>query len=86
MRSAYPRLNLNPALRTECRARRKVGLRLWKLALVAGLPHQSRLSSLLSADSVPATATTLRQLHRIADAVGFPKSQLFLGQEQEEAR
>ena len=43
-------------------------------------------SLLVCAETVPATDVAIEQLHRIADVVGFPKSQLFLFDEQQVAR
>jgi len=75
-----PRRRLNPALHAACRAS---GHPMWVLAIAAGFKHPARLSQLICAETVPATATTKEQLHRIADRVGFPVSQLFLFDEKE---
>lgn len=75
-----PRRRINPALHRACRAS---GLPLWRLAIVAGITHQSRLSALICAETVPATRNNIAHLHRIADAIGFPKPKLFLQDETE---
>jgi plasmid maintenance system antidote protein VapI len=48
-----------------------------RLALVLGI-HHSKLSALINANAVPATDVNIERLERIANAVGFPKTQLFL--------
>jgi hypothetical protein len=76
-----PRRRLNPALRNACIAS---GRPQWQLMIVAGINYQSRLSQLICAETIPATDATVDQLLRIADAVGFPRAQLFLFDEQTE--
>lgn len=77
------RRRLNPAFYDACRAS---GRPQWQLMLLAGIPHQSTFSTLICAETIPATPTNIAHLHRIADAIGFPKSNLFLRNEQEVAR
>lgn len=77
-----PRRRLNPALHEACRAS---GRPAWQLALATGIIHASKFSSLICAEKIPATPLNLERLHRIAEEVGFPKSQLFLFDEQTEA-
>ena len=70
-----PRRSINPALYDAVRASGRPG---WLLATAAGLTHQTVLSALICAESVPDTPKNIERLHRIADVVGFDKSQLFL--------
>jgi len=50
----------------------------WLLAVQLGLTHPTVLSGLVCADSVPDTPINIERLERIADAIGFDRSQLFL--------
>jgi hypothetical protein len=70
-----PRHRLNPAFR---RAVFDSGRPLWQLARDLGFVHQPRFSYLINAESVPATRTSISDLYRIADAVGFDQRRLFL--------
>jgi hypothetical protein len=73
-----PRLRTNPAIHDACRAS---GRPMWQLALAAGFTHYPRFSTLICAETIPATDTNIEQLRRIADTVGFPQTQLFLSDE-----
>jgi hypothetical protein len=68
------RRSLNPQLR---RWVRQSGVNTKHLAHVAGFVHMENLYGLLRAESVPLTDATLTHLHRIADAVGFPRYAIF---------
>jgi hypothetical protein len=46
--------------------------------MMAGITHQTVLSALVCAESVPDTPTNIERLHRIADVVGFDRAALFL--------
>lgn len=70
-----PRRRLNPTFYPAVRA---CGIQQWKLTIAAGLTHATSLSALVGADSVPDTPTNIARLERIADVVGFDRSQLFL--------
>lgn len=70
-----PRRRINPKLYAAVRACGRPG---WLLAVAAGLTHQTVLSSLVCAESVPDTPTNIGRLQRIADVVGFDRGQLFL--------
>lgn len=50
----------------------------WLVGVEAGLTHQTILSQLITADSVPDTPLQIQRLQRIADVVGFDRSRLFL--------
>lgn len=69
------RRRLNPKLYDAVRTDRRPG---WLLAIAAGLTHQTVLSSLVCAESVPDTPTNIERLRRIADVVGFDRDALFL--------
>jgi hypothetical protein len=69
-----PRIRVSPALKAACL---KDGRPFWQLTLLAGVTHPSRLSYLINADAVPATAINMHQLRRIAEVVGLPESELF---------
>lgn len=69
------RRRLNPLL---LRAVTCSGLRLHHLALLAGCPYYTTLYELLRADRIPATTLNITRLESLADAVGFPRDDLFL--------
>lgn len=70
-----PRRRINPKLYDRVRACGHPG---WLLAMMAGITHQTVLSALVCAESVPDTPTNIERLHRIADVVGFDRAALFL--------
>jgi len=70
-----PRRRVNPALYAAVRASGRPG---WMLATLAGLTHQTVLSALVCAKSVPDTPTNIDRLCRIADVIGFDRRALFL--------
>jgi len=76
-----PRRRVNPALYKTYRA---CGQPQWKLVTLAGLTHQSQFSALICAKTIPATDVNIERLQRIADAVKFPREQLFLFDERTE--
>lgn len=74
-----PKLRLNPALAALIHER---GVPMWKVTYAAGLRHASQLSRLLHEDLAD-TPTNRAYLARVADAIGFDQSKLFLdGDEQ----
>jgi hypothetical protein len=54
--------------------------RLKKVALqtAAGFPHYTTFHDILRAGQVVATALMVTRLERVADAVGFPRDEIFL--------
>ena len=70
-----PRRALNPFL---LRRVRRSGKPQRVLAIVAGYTHPNALYTALHAHRVRATAQAVARLERVADAVGFPKDELFL--------
>jgi hypothetical protein len=72
---AAPRRPLNPLLWRRF-ARR------WgpkdRLAVVAGYPCYQQLYAVLHEDRVRATPLTVQRLQRVADAIGFPRDEIFL--------
>jgi hypothetical protein len=69
------RRRLNPFLR---RTIRRSGKKSVDLAVVAGFPHKQTLSLVLREERVPATPLLVVRLTRLADAVGFPREDIFL--------
>lgn len=55
----------------------------WLLAQIGGFPQAARFSTLLHAPLVSATATNIARLQRVADAIHFPREEIF---EDEAAR
>ncbi len=70
-----PRRRINPKLYDAVRASGTPG---WLLAIRAGLTHQTVLSQLVCAESVPDTPTNIERLRSIAGVVGFDPAALFL--------
>lgn len=70
---------LNPHLR---RAVRRCGKSAVALATVAGFKHKQMLYAVLSAERVSATALLTARLQQLADAVGFPREDIFLDEVQ----
>lgn len=50
------------------------------LQLVAGWPYYTRFFDTLHAEKVRATPTTVQRLQRVADAIGFPRDEIFIDQ------
>jgi hypothetical protein len=48
------------------------------LAIAAGFPFYCSLYTLLHFGKIAATPRTVERLHRLADALDFPKDQLFV--------
>jgi len=69
------RRRLNPKLYDAVRS---YGVPGWQVAHMAGLNHQTILSSLIRSNEVPNTAINIERLERIAAVVGFPREDLFL--------
>lgn len=72
---AAPRRPLNPLLR---RRLDQSGKTKQSVALVAGFPNYPEFYETLRAERVPATPLTVMRLERVADAVGFPRDEIFL--------
>lgn len=70
-----PRLRVNPKLRDTVHA---CGVPGWQLSASIGFTHHSKFSRLINTESIPASPTNIQELERIADVVGFDRSQLFL--------
>ena len=70
-----PRLHINPILREAVLACGTPG---YILATTIGFAHHSKFSVLINAESIPASTANIEWLERIAEAVGFPKSRLFV--------
>jgi hypothetical protein len=77
----YPRTNrryVNPRFRDAYRRSRCAS---WELALRAGFPPQSHFSSLIRAESIPATALNVERLRRVAMLLDFDPDKILLGEE-----
>ena len=69
------RRSLNPLLR---RSVERSGRPKSTLAFVAGFPHYTHFYELLREATVVATPLTIERLNPVADAVGFPRDEIFL--------
>jgi hypothetical protein len=74
-RVAAPRRRLNPFL---LRHVERSGKPKTHIALVSGWPYYTTFYDTLREDKIRATALTITRLMRVADAVGFPRDQVFL--------
>jgi hypothetical protein len=54
------------------------GLKKKALATVGGWPHYTTFHDILRGGLVAATPLTVTRLQRVADAVGFPRDEIFL--------
>ncbi len=54
------------------------GLKKKALAKVGGWPHFTTFHDIFKAGIVAATPLTVTRLERVADAVGFPRDEIFL--------
>jgi hypothetical protein len=72
---ASPRLPLNPDL---LRCVNDSGKTKQVIALVAGFPNYPEFYETLRQERVPGTPRTIKRLERVAEAVGFPKDEIFL--------
>ena len=73
---AAPRRPLNPLLwRWFARCERGSKER---LSVLAGYTHYQALYTALHEDRVRATPEAVRRLQRVADAIGFPRDEIFL--------
>lgn len=74
MKSA-PFRTINPALRdcVDSSSTRKTSL-----SVAAGFTQYASFFETLRADSVRATPLTVTRLQRVADAVGFPRDEIFV--------
>jgi len=72
---AAPRRPLNPLLlrRVEKSQQSKHGLQ-----QISGWPYYTQFFDTLHAEKVAATPLTVQRLERVADAVGFPRDEIFL--------
>ena len=57
------------------------GRPIWRLAQDTGFNHQTQFSALINKQYVPTTRLNIERLYRIADAVGFDRTQLFVQDE-----
>ena len=75
MHRAAPRRPLNPLLlrRVERSSQTKS-----RIAAIAGWLHYTDFYEALRAERVRATPLMVTRLHRVADAVGFPRDEVFL--------
>ncbi len=74
-RQHAPRRHLSPYL---LRAVRACGRPRWELSLLAGFPANQQLSNLLHAEVVVASPQTVARVERLADLVGFSRTEVFL--------
>jgi hypothetical protein len=51
----------------------------WAMATAGGWPHYPTFSAYLHQRTVPATAITVERFYRLADALGFPREEVFQG-------
>ena len=49
----------------------------WLLALAGGWRHYPGLSALLHQRTIPASPVTLERFYRLADALNFPRTEVF---------
>ena len=66
---------LNPLLRRHVR---RCGKNTTRLSIVAGFPHKQALHFVLREEFVSATPLLVTRLRRLADAVEFPRDEIFL--------
>lgn len=72
---AVPRRPLNPLL---WRSVTRSGVSKHSIAVIAGFPVYTTFFQALHADRVPGTPLMVARLERVAEAVGFPKDEIFL--------
>ena len=72
---AAPRRPLNPHLRRRVRHSGKSAVR---ISIAAGFTQKQSLYFYLREEYVSATPLLVARLERVADAVGFPKNEIFL--------
>jgi hypothetical protein len=70
-----PRRRLNPFLLRSVDRSGKIKSR---IAFAAGWPHYIHFYETLRAGTVVATPLMVERLERVADAVGFPRDEIFL--------
>ena len=70
-----PRRPLNPLLR---RRLDQSGKTKQSVAFIAGFPNYPGFYETLRAERVPATKLTVQRLQSVADAIGFPRDEIFL--------
>jgi hypothetical protein len=70
-----PLRDLNPffARRVARSSRRKT-----ELATIGGWPHAVTLHNVMRAGRIAATPSAITRLERVADAIGFPRDEIFL--------
>jgi hypothetical protein len=49
-----------------------------RLQIVGGWPHYTSFHDVLRAETIVATPLTITRLERVADAIGFPRDEIFL--------
>lgn len=72
---AAPRRPLNPLLLRRLERSNQTKTR---IAAIAGWPHYTDFYNALREDRVRATPLMVARLERVADAVGFPRDEIFL--------
>lgn len=75
MAKRLPRRVLNPKLFATVR---RCGRPRTRLALIAGYSHPTTFYEHMRASTVPGSALQVSRLERLADAVNFPRDQIFL--------
>ena len=56
------------------------GRPMYEIATIAGFRHVAKFSSLVNASIVPDSNVNVRRLNAIADAVGLPRTEVFIDQ------
>lgn len=77
-----PRRSLNPFL---LRRAKRSGKTYVALSAESGFTHPQALYTVLHADRLPATPLLVERLVRLADAIGFPRDEIFLDGEPSSA-
>ncbi len=71
------RRSVNPKFYQHAKSR----MRLRVLASLAKLPFPNTLTEMLRSPSIATTPLNLERLHLVADAVGFPRTEIFLDED-----
>lgn len=75
-RRPYRRLHVSPALRKAIADDARPA---WRIAFLAGIPH-SKFSALINSVGVPDTPKNVQRLQRIANAIAFPVTNVFVSE------
>jgi hypothetical protein len=73
---AFPRRPLNPFLWRSVDQQSQTTKH--ALQLIGGWPYYAQFYNALHAEKIAASPLTIERLERVADAVGFPRDQIFL--------